>query len=230
MSMIKLDPTRLAILADLANMPGQIMALRSMYEAAQLEWNKLKNTNGGAHLIESVTVSAAKTDAVNVYMAKLSKLFMNSVGSYMHGHSLPTLLTKNDELIQMKNWLAGSVNLTHEKAFAFIASNMYGYDNVLLNIVMTTNKDIQRETEGTLRYIVNRHNLSEGYIPTKEGESPTDVYMELTVTPERVKAYALNREAILTAALNTNACAESGLDTMEDVMIITDMHVPATEA
>ncbi|MDH1421368.1 hypothetical protein [Pseudomonas aeruginosa] len=125
------------LVLHLREVKGGFNVLQVLWETAQKEWERSKNADTDIHFIKGVFTSTQKTDAVRIYVAKLAKLYMNTVGVLPGMWSKHTLthehvLTKAtvDKICTME------VN-SSEQLFELVATRVLGVDKTLVEYILT---------------------------------------------------------------------------------------------
>lgn len=154
---------------DLRAAVGGLNIIRSLHQLSNREWERCRNDASDVHLIKGVIFDSTKTDAIRAYIAKIVKLYMNSVGTVVgtwtkHGLEQEHLLTK-----AVSDKITTSEINTADQLFEMVGTKLLGIDVYLVRAGMAeSTEDVAKALVTYLGYRAD------------ETSDPLATYPELT--------------------------------------------------
>lgn len=138
---------------DLRAAVGGLNILRSLRKLSNEEWTRCRNDASDVHLIKGVIFDSTKTDAIRAYIAKIVKLYMNSIGTVVgtwtkHGLEQEHVLTK-----AVSDKITTSEINTADQLFEMVVTKLLGIDVYLVRAGMAeSSEDVAKELVNYLGY------------------------------------------------------------------------------
>lgn len=134
----------------------------SLYEALGKEYENMKDPIKGCSGITGVMYGTLKTDYVKAYVAKLTKLVLNSYDSELRGVTNESLVScNNDMVLAIVSRLASSNIKSHKHLFDLSMCYLFGYDLDLLEIGTSTDRKLK--LKHLIKFVTNKFDLAAGY-------------------------------------------------------------------
>lgn len=139
---------------------GNAKIIKALYETSQAEWDRSFDSNTGTHLIEGVFTSPQKTDAVKIYISKMMKMHMNSIGSRLTAWTKDTIASENTTNVAISNRIAASEYKDNMPLFLLVATRLMGYDDGLVRFALMDEADVSGKTKELMNYLSAQYDLS----------------------------------------------------------------------
>lgn len=141
-------------------MLGGVNILKALYAYSVKDWEKYINAETQEHFIRDELTSGQKTDAVNSYINKLVKLYLNSVGSQPSTWTKNTLTAENTLTKAVIGRLAVARYETNEDLFRAVVSRIIGVDLSLIDAVLAPADDFVAQAKTIVQYLYNIADLT----------------------------------------------------------------------
>lgn len=126
-----------ATVLDLRTAVGSLNILRALRKLSNEEWDRCRNDATDEHLIRGVFVNSTKTDAIRAYIAKLVKLYMNSVGMTAGAWTKKGLEDEHILTKAVSDKICNSEINSADQLFEMVVTRLLGVDKFLVKAAMT---------------------------------------------------------------------------------------------
>jgi hypothetical protein len=149
----------LQFVLHLRDVIGTRFVLKSLMDVSKKAWDDSFDSNTDIHLIQGIAVSPYKSDAIKTYIAKLVKVYLNSVGVRTNAWTNESMCEDNFTNVTISNKIAAQIFTTHGELFEVIATRLLGFDSALVTFGMA-NAPAKR-AESLVIYMAQRYNLGD---------------------------------------------------------------------
>lgn len=157
-------------------MLGGLNIIKALYAYSAKDWEKYINAETQEHFIRDELTSGQKTDAVNSYINKLVKLYLNSIGSQPSTWTKNTLTAENTITKAVIGRLAVARYETNEDLFRAVVSRIIGIDLALVDAALAPADDFAVQAKTIVQYLYNIADLTVDV----DGEA-VDTYSDLII-------------------------------------------------
>ena len=147
----------LQFVLHLRDVIGTRLVLKSLMDISKKAWDDSFDANTDVHLIQGIAVSPYKSDAIKSYIAKLVKVYLNSVGVRTNAWTNESICEDNFTNVTISNKISAQVFTSHEEMFALVATRLLGFDTDLVTFGMA-NAPAKR-AQSLVIYMARRYNL-----------------------------------------------------------------------
>lgn len=155
---------------------GSMNVIKALAALSEEQWNRSFDTNTEEHLIRGVFSSPQKSDAVRIYIAKLMKVHLNSIGNRVCAWTKDTIAGENATNVAISNRIAATEFKSSYELFQLVATRLMGYDDMLIKLALA--EDASTKTKLLMNYVSSLYDLS---VPDK---CATEIYIDQAVRIE----------------------------------------------
>lgn len=158
----------LAALVSFNRAVGNGNAIKALFDAMAVEFEKYHNKATEEHYITNTITSPVKSDAIKAYVSKMVKLAMNIQFADLKGFSNLTLGHDNSTTLGIITSLCTTQINSHQELFERVAVHLCGYD---LSLVRSGIEPMTyRRFRHLLVYVIGKFSLANGYQPIRNDD------------------------------------------------------------
>lgn len=150
----------ISFIGRMHEMMGNAKIIKALHTTSVVEWERSRDTNTQDHLIQGVFSSPQKTDAVKIYISKMMKMHMNSIGSRLTAWTKDTIASENTTNVAISNRIAATEYKDNMPLFMLVATRLMGYDDAMVRFSLLDDADVAGKTKELMNYISAQYDLS----------------------------------------------------------------------
>ncbi|MNM18509.1 hypothetical protein D3C81_288020 [compost metagenome] len=143
---------------DLRAAAGSLVVLGVLRKLSNEEWERCRDDASDTHLIKGVIFDSKKTEAIRAYIAKIVRLYMNTVGPNIGAWTKNSLENEHVLTKAVSDKICNSEINTADQLFEMVITRLIGVDSHIVRASLAkTNRGIAL---GLVGYLSARHDES----------------------------------------------------------------------
>lgn len=148
----------ISFIARIHEVLGSLNVIKALDAVSEEQWGRSFDANTEEHLIRGVFTSPQKSDAVKLYIAKLMKVHLNSIGNRVCAWTKDTITGENATNVAISNRIAATEFKTSRELFQLVATRLMGYDDMLVKMAFAEDADVK--TKLLMNYMSSLYDMS----------------------------------------------------------------------
>lgn len=119
-------------IVTLSDATGNITMLRGLRQEGEKIARELVDQDTGNHLIYYKNIGTTRSEAIRIYVARLTKQYINSSGGSLAGWSKYSLTKENTITMSTIGQITNATINVHDDLFKLVVTHLFGFDAILV--------------------------------------------------------------------------------------------------